>query len=802
MRRAALLCFFLLAAPRVLAQSATGPEKTSLRTTLDANLLRDLPGSENLFVLLETTQPTLISDRFSGGGLYIGEPGRLGGFLGSWSQTLFRVGDVNLTDPASGGVPLLFPDLMLWEKVDIATGAMPADLNAPGLTISLSPRRPSTRWTRAVHVTTSHFGSSAAAAAPAIARSDGSDRVALMASGPVIANRLGLLLAGSWTAGRQFNRLETESTKADLGSAFAHLLFTPREHHEISVIGWAERAGTPFAERAAFHQPDKTTIDAAGHVQASWKHDGIGTIPWRAFAGYTGRHRDTGIRSLRNPHLERLLDGPISAIAALSDGDVYQWSLGGRVMSVPARRLGLEHRVEIGLDAFGARAESLSFFSGDATETVDGYPARLWRFANPGPESIRHEIGFSAYLSDRLTLGSKLHVDAAMRYDAVSGSAVGAATDIRWKTPLPRASLRWTIADAWKPTLVAGYSRSAYRLPLDLLAVGDPAAPTAEVFRWDAPRYTTTFPTSPGPLVTRAGPGTGGDPAFSAIDDQLRRPRSDEVVAGIEIHPGSSLRLGLTGVARRERDFVGLVNKASPSYSVFGIFDPGGDLLGTEDDRIVPVYNRTMESFGRDRYLLTNPGQREATFSGIEVDIALTTERLMLNLGATAGRAVGSAANRGIGPLENDQSLIGELTTDPNAATFARGRLFNDRAYTAKLIGVYKLPLDITLGAVARYQDGQPFARLLVVPALSQGAEAVRAFANGDSRFTYIATLDARLQKGFSAAARRFDIVLDVYNVTNLANSVDERTTERPDVRVTTAVQPPRTIQLGIRATF
>lgn len=802
MRRAALLCIFLIVSPRVLAQSATSSEKTSLGATFSANLLRDLPGSENLFVLLETTQPTLISDRFFGGGLYIGEPGRVGGFLGSWSQTLFRIGDVSLTDPAGGGVPLLFPDLMLWEKVDVATGLMPPDINAAGLAISLEPRRPSTTWTRTVHVTTSHFGTPSPVQAPPIARSDGSDRVALTASGPLIANRLGLLLAGSWTAGRQFNRLEAESTKADLGSAFAHLVFTPREHHEIAVIGWAQRASTPFAERTAFRQPDQTTVETAGHVQASWQHDGIATIPWRAFAGYTGRHRDTGVESLRNPHVERLLDGPVSALASLSDGNVYQWSLGGRVMPSPARRLGLDQKIEIGLDAFGAQAQSSSFFSGDATEAVDGYPARLWRFANPGTESIRHEIGFSAYLSDRLTLGSKLHIDAAIRYDAVSGSAVGAATDIRWKTPLPRASIRWTIADAWKPTLVAGYSRSAYRLPLDLLAVGDPAAPIADVFRWDAPRYTATFPTSPGPLVTRAGPGTGGDPAFSAIDDQLRRPRSDEVVAGIEIHPGGSLRLGVIGVARRERDFVGLVNKASPSYSVFGLFDPGGDLLGTEDDRIVPVYNRTRESFGRDQYLLTNPGQREATFNGVEVDIALTRERLMLSLGATAGRAVGSAANRGIGPLENDQSLIGELTTDPNAATFARGRVFNDRAYTAKLIGVYKLPLDLTLGAVARYQDGQPFARLLVLPALNQGAEAVRAFANGDSRFTYIATLDARLQKGFTVGARRFDIVLDVYNVTNLANSVDESTTELPDVRLTTAVQPPRTIQLGLRATF
>ena len=117
-------------------------------------------------------------------------------------------------------------------------------------------------------------------------------------------------------------------------------------------------------------------------------------------------------------------------------------------------------------------------------------------------------------------------------------------------------------------------------------------------------------------------------------------------------------------------------------------------------------------------------------------------------------------------------------------------------------MGVFRLPAETTLGAVARYQDGQPFARLLVFPSLNQGAEAIRAFANGDSRLTYVGTLDVRLQKRVRMGGRSLDVILDAYNVTNLANSVEEHTTEAPDVRLTTAVQPPRTIQLGFRVTF
>lgn len=57
--------------------------------------------------------------------------------------------------------------------------------------------------------------------------------------------------------------------------------------------------------------------------------------------------------------------------------------------------------------------------------------------------------------------------------------------------------------------------------------------------------------------------------------------------------------------------------------------------------------------------------------------------------------------------------------------------------------------------SIPRARAGQPFARLVIVPGLNQGAEAIRAFGNGDSRFTYTLTVDARLQKGFDIGGHR-----------------------------------------------
>jgi hypothetical protein len=119
-----------------------------------------------------------------------------------------------------------------------------------------------------------------------------------------------------------------------------------------------------------------------------------------------------------------------------------------------------------------------------------------------------------------------------------------------------------------------------------------------------------------------------------------------------------------------------------------------------------------------------------------------------------------------------------------------------------KLAAVYRVPGDLRVGAIARYQDGQPFSRVVVVPGLRQGAEAIRAFPNGESRFTFTGTLDVRVQKGFRVGATRVDAIVDGYNVVNLDKEVEERVVTGPGFRTVTAIQPPRVFHLGLRVTF
>ena len=794
---------WLAAATAARAQTATpDPDDAAPGTSFTsftAGMLRDLPASNNLFSLLETTAADVTTDRFYGGGLNIGRPARVGAFLNSWTQTQYRVGDVNITVPDGSGAPFLFPTLPLWERITVATGFMPAGFNAPGLGVSFEPRRPGTTWTHVVDASASGSGLVAGPApgapAPPIERLSGWMHGGLLASGPLVANRLGVVAAVEWTGSSQVERTGASEPDGQAASAFANLVFTPTAADEIRTVGWIQRTQAPFAGAAAFQQPLAAEQQVFAHVQTTWARRESDAMAFRLFAAYSQRTttRDIGGGPVA-PLVERLSDGPVPSLVDTGDRSDRRWSLGVRATTPPRAQRGqsnIAHTFQVGLDLGGGGSRVAPGFSGSIGELVDGSRARMWTYSNAGIDARRHETTIAAFVADRVDLGARVTLEAGLAYDGVSGSADGAATSVAWDTVLARASIRWAATEVAHVALFAGYRRSADSLPLDTLAVGDPAAETATVSPWTSQGV--------GPLVARVGPGTHGDAAFSAIDASLNRPITDELTVGVESRPIPSVRLRLAGVVKRERNLLDLVDTGAPlsSYSVSTVTDgrPGGDV-------ILPVYNRLPSSFGSDRYLLTNAAQDPATFSGAVFSAEATTDRFVFLFGATASQTGGLAASRGFHADENDVAVAGELFIDPNAATNARGRLFIDRAYTIKLAATYRFPSDVNLGVIARYQDGQPFSRMTVVPGLNQGTEVIRAFPAGDSRFTYTGTLDLRLQKGFAAGSTRIDAIVDAYNLVNLGNEVEERIVTGPGFRDITAIQPPRAFHLGLRLTF
>ncbi len=91
----------------------------------------------------------------------------------------------------------------------------------------------------------------------------------------------------------------------------------------------------------------------------------------------------------------------------------------------------------------------------------------------------------------------------------------------------------------------------------------------------------------------------------------------------------------------------------------------------------------------------------------------------------------------------------------------------------------------------------------MVIPTdLNQGPEPIQAVSNGRSRFSYILTVDARVEKGFTLGRARLAAVLEALNLPGEAVEVEESVAWGPSYRSTSAVQPPRVFRLGVRLDF
>jgi hypothetical protein len=776
-------------------------EGVPLGSTLSADLFSALPHGDSLFSLLETSQAEMISDRISGGGLGFGTAARFSTFGSSSTETRFRVGDIDITDPWTGGIPLGLPELFWWQRVSVATGLLPADIDTTGSAVTLEPLRPTTDWKSVVEGSTS-LGDSltampSASAAPPIARLTAWNRGSVVTRGSIGRGRAGLVFAGAWTRASERDRGGPVPADAGVGSAFAHVVVAATQKDEVRTIAWVQRALFPDATSAVYANPQAQLTDVSTHVQSTWARNQGAGAGWRLFGGYTRRQRTPQSTLLAAATTERLDAGPVPQQVVDTGARADQrLSAGARI----ARASGAAGRQQLqgGVDIDGAQSTSAPGFNGVIAELVDGLPARLWQYTQPSQTSRRHSTTISAFASARLTsTAGRGALDVALRYESLVAAADGAAQGVNWSTWLPRAAFRWSLDARHRVGLFGGFARSAYQLPLADLAWGDPASARADVFRWTGGSKDPTVGGSP-PLFS-AGPG-----GIGRIDPNLRRPYSDDLVAGIDAQPLAGVRLQLAGVGKWERRLLGVVNQSSlpPAYSIVPVADPGLDLQSASG-QVLPVANLVLPTAPyRFDDVLVNAAGLTARRLAVKLTTEVTAGRFYMLLAGTAYLAEGVAASQGFRGTENDQGLLGDVLLDPNAALYSRGRLFGDRAFTGKLITVFRFPSSTTLGAIVRYQDGQPFARLVVAPGLNQGPELVRAFPNGDSRFTFTGTLDARAQKEFAMGRRRLAIVVDAYNLTNLSEEVEERVVTGQAFRTPAAIQPPRTVRVGARLTF
>jgi hypothetical protein len=659
------------------------------------------------------------------------------------------------------------------------------------------PRRPDAQWRKTIAISdapTSLQQASRRTGAPAIAHLDSFSSARFRLNGPLIADRLNAVVTGNLTRGARRERSDPRSLDGREAGVLTHFVFTPNARDEVRFLGGVQRLSHPYAGRARFGGGNVQQIDRFLQAQATWQH--TGSRPWSVTGGIVDGTFDPHLTEPALGTVERLADGPVQqqfpARSARGRAAVNGWFdpfTNGN------------HAVRVGLSAARTHSDTDPAEEIRLTpETVGGLPARVWDYGWTGSTAWRG-TDLSAYATDQFRY-RQLSVNAGVRFESTHASAANSDGRIEWTGVTPRLIARARPFPKDRPglTMLAGYAEYMSRLPLNLLAYGDPNAPHGAAYQWIDQNRDGVFQTDErGLLVARVGPGG----ARATIDAGLRPPRSKEVFIGFEAEIGTFTTRFLA-YHRRERDLVTSVNYGAPTsaYDVTYISDPGDDIVGGTTLQMLPIYNRRIDSFGRDRYLLTND-TATATGKGMEISVdGRVGKRVRVLVGATASKTNSPSAYRGFLATENDQGLVGERLELPNAATLSQGRLFFERGYTIKIASTYDAPHDFRFGAVARYQDGQHFARFVIAPDLNQGPEPIKGIYNGDSRFTYVLTIDARLEKGFTLGRTRLAGILEAFNLRGTGIEVEEDVTWGPSYRATSAVQPPRALRLGLRLDF
>ena len=808
-RLAATLAPAALAAPDASSLEVVARHQTALATSLDADQLRQLPSGHDGWSLIETVDPLAIVNRIDDGGLYAGEPARIGSHGSSWTQTRFRWGEADVTSVDRGGMPLVYPDIGPLQAVHTASALLPIEEGGPGPIVTMVPRRPSETWRGAGQVSTAPNAlqpKAGSGTVPSIARYGSWTSGQVLVSGPAAADRLAVLASATLSRWQRFETDAPGQLGGHLASFYGHLVFTPRPNGELSIAGTATTLARPFEARARFSNRDISESDGLLHVQGRWERFRTDGSMWSARIGYERGTFNPNVESgAGGGTVERLRDGPVSELVWPAHTVQQRWDLALRFEPAERELLRLPHRARIGMTFAASSAATSPIAQPAIAETVDGLPARVWEVGYRGPESRWSATELVGYAADRISLHPRLNVEAGARLELSRGSAQGAAGSITWWSFSPRASARWALTEDARLAIIVGYGRYGHRLPLQYLAVGDPQGPGGSVYLWNDTNSDRVFQSGErGALVANVGPCCAGS-ELSRIDPGLAPPHTDEFVIGVEHRFTDWLTFRFAGLDRREHNLVALVNDGvTPAdYTVTLVPDPGTDYLGPTSPQLLPIYDQSVASFGHDRYTLVNPPDDATHHQGVELTLeTLAARRFHMLFGAAAYRSFGLGVNRGFRDSENDQGLLGELYATPNARTHAIGKLFFDRGYLIKWSGWYVAPRDINVGVVARYQDGQPFARLVIAPGLNQGAEIVQANDRGAERFTYTLTLDARVEKGFRIAGQRVAAVVEVFNLLNWANEVEENVVTGPSFRTPAFTQPPRAIRLGINVGF
>ena len=394
---------------------------------------------------------------------------------------------------------------------------------------------------------------------------------------------------------------------------------------------------------------------------------------------------------------------------------------------------------------------------------------------------------FTAFAQDSWAIGSRFTLNPGLRIDRITGFNKALDEQVFSTTSLsPRIGFAWDLAGNSK-TVVRGHyglyydgAKSSY---YDLL---DPGITDLFGAYIDEDLHVTDGPY----LIT---PGHN-----RTLDSDIKHPRMQQGILGIERELIPGLSVAVTGIWRKNDQFIDDV-LTNGDYVPTVINDPGPDgVFGTGDETStrVTAYRRRSDPTEHE-FLITNPEGAERKYRGVE----FTATKRMSNRWQLQGSWVISKIEGNY----NNTSSFGNSTefNDPNLdyrfQPFRTGRLTNDNTHIAKVLATYRAPWDIMVSSAFFYTSGQTFTRTYRPSSADvTGRPDLFIEPRGSQRFDDRPQLDLKLEKQFRFGTdRRLGLTFEGFNLTN-DNAITSRTVRSgSEYFVPRALVNPRRFRLG-----
>ena len=434
---------------------------------MTATLWLSLPHGDSAWDLLETVAPFAFTEPMNTGGTLTGVPLLVGSEASSWTQASFRIGLADVTDPSTGGRPLLYPDLSLLDGIHLTTSGTDLQSGAPGPVIALVPKvgrlgvgsvAGVRRFAIAVPGEGLQHHNAGCESALAGPRPGRSRRTVEHAAAPVRVRRRHVVVAF-----RPPGAVRVAGRRAVAGGA-SDLRDLAGPQRRSDGLGAADE--TAFGARALLQNRDAGATRSYGGVAGGWHSGGQRTVEVSGALSSGSLTPQVPSSSARGT-VDRLVDDPIEALIGATGGSRTRGSIAATLTT------GTTVRLNGGVSASGAVMHASPFGTGLIGETVAGIPARAWDYGLIG-DSHRSETTFAMYGSADTRLFDTIDVNGGLRLEHVGASARGAASGISWTSLEPRAMLHYA-RGPWSGVL--GARRYHPVLALTTLAAGDPAGP-------------------------------------------------------------------------------------------------------------------------------------------------------------------------------------------------------------------------------------------------------------------------------------------------------------------------------------